>query len=38
MVFILLVLALGYLQVIMFSLSFVLRRFQPGQATRESLR
>ena len=28
--------AFFYLQVIMFSLSFVLRRFQPGQATRES--
>ena len=37
-VLIFLVLALVYLQVIMFSLSFVLRRFQPGQATRESSR
>ena len=27
-----------YLQVIKFSLSFVFRRFQPGQATRESSR
>ena len=27
-----------YLQVVMFSLSFVLRRFQPDQATRESSR
>ena len=27
-----------YLQVVLFSLSFVLRRFQPDQATRESSR